>query len=88
MNEAATRIVRTYISLTLLSTFASSFIWGINTLFLLDAGLSITEAFAANAFFTAGQVLFEIPTGVVADTRGRRTSFLLATGTLFATTLL
>jgi hypothetical protein len=25
----------------------------------------------ANAFFTAGQVVFEIPTGVVADTRGR-----------------
>ena len=88
MNDASTRIVRTYVSLTLLSTFASSFIWGINTLFLLDAGLTITEAFAANAFFTAGQVLFEIPTGVVADTRGRRMSFLLGTGTLFVTTVL
>ena len=87
MNRAARRIVKTYISITLLSTFASSFIWGINTLFLLDAGLTITEAFTANAFFTAGQVLFEIPTGVVADTRGRRTSFLLGTATLFATTL-
>ena len=86
MNKAARRIVRTYVSLTLLSTFASSFIWGINTLFLLDAGLTITEAFTANAFFTAGQVLFELPTGVVADTRGRRTSFLLGTATLFITT--
>jgi MFS family permease len=87
MNKRSRRIVRTYLSLTLLSTFASSFIWGINTLFLLDAGLSITQAFAANAFFTAGQVLFEIPTGVIADTRGRRTSFLLGTATLFLTTL-
>jgi len=87
MNKASSRIVRTYVSLTLLSTFASSFIWGINTLFLLDAGLSITKAFAANAFFTAGEVIFEIPTGVVADTRGRRTSFLLGTATLFLTTL-
>ncbi|HEX6127279.1 MAG TPA: MFS transporter [Pyrinomonadaceae bacterium] len=87
MNKAARRIVRTYVSLTLLSTFASSFIWGINTLFLLDAGLTITQAFSANAFFTAGQVLFEIPTGVVADTRGRRTSFLLGTATLFAATI-
>lgn len=85
--NAANRIVKTYVSLTLLSTFASSFIWGINTLFLLDAGLTITEAFIANAFFTAGQVLFEIPTGIVADTRGRRTSFLLGTATLFLTTL-
>src|SRR4026209_412802 len=87
VNDKAGRIVKTYISLTLLSTFASSFIWGINTLFLLDAGLTITEAFTANAFFTAGQVIFEIPTGIVADTRGRRTSFLLGTATLFATTI-
>jgi MFS family permease len=87
MEAAPDRIVKTYVSLTLLSTFASSFIWGINTLFLLDAGLTITEAFVANAFFTAGQVLFEIPTGIVADTRGRRVSFLLGTATLFVTTL-
>ena len=87
MERAANRIVKTYVTLTLLSTFASSFIWGINTLFLLDAGLTITEAFTANAFFTAGQVIFEIPTGIVADTRGRRMSFLLGTATLFATTI-
>ena len=87
MNKKSRRIVNTYVILTLLATFASSFIWGINTLFLLDAGLSVTEAFTANAFFTGGQVIFEVPTGVVADTRGRRTSFLLGTGTLFLTTL-
>src|SRR5881628_378305 len=80
-------VLRTYVTLTLLSTLAASFIWGINTLFLLDAGLSIAQAFIANAFFTAGEVLFEIPTGVVADTRGRRTSFLLGTATLFITTI-
>lgn len=87
MNAASTRIVRTYVAVTLLSTFASSFIWGINTLFLLDAGLTIAQAFIANAFFTAGEVLFEIPTGIVADTRGRRLSFLLGTATLFVTTV-
>jgi MFS family permease len=76
------------VTLTVLSTFASSFIWGINTLFLLDAGLTITQAFAANAFFTAGQVVFEVPTGVVADTVGRRASYLLGAATLFAATLL
>ncbi len=84
----AEQILRTYVTLTLLSTFASSFIWGINTLFLLSAGLSITEAFAANAFFTVGQVLFEVPTGVVADTVGRRASYLLGSATLFASTIL
>src|SRR5437667_9696820 len=82
------RILRVYFALTLLSTFASSFIWGINTLFLLDAGLSVTQAFAANAFFTAGEVLFEVPTGIVADTAGRRMSYLLGSATLFVSTLL
>src|SRR4051812_19661009 len=87
MNKESRRIVITYVTLTLLSTFASSFIWGINTLFLLDAGLTVTEAFTANAFFTGGQVIFEIPTGIVADTVGRRTSYLLGAATLFAATL-
>src|SRR5262245_1324547 len=81
-------ILRTYVTLTLLSTLAASFIWGINTLFLLDAGLSVTQAFAANAFFTAGEVLFEVPTGVVADTVGRRASYLLGSATLLVSTLL
>src|SRR5438477_10025237 len=81
-------IQRTYLVLLLGNTLAASLIWGINTIFLLDAGLSNLEAFAANAFFTAGMVLFEVPTGVVADTAGRRVSYLLRTLTLAASTLL
>jgi len=81
-------IQRVYLTLMLGNTLAASFIWGINTIFLLDAGLSNLEAFAANAFFTAGMVMFEIPTGVVADTIGRRISYLAGTVTLMATTLL
>ena len=88
MPESARTVERTYLALTLLTTLAASFIWGVNTLFLLDAGLSNTEAFAANAFFAAGQVLFEVPTGVVADTRGRRFSFILGAATLLVSTLL
>ncbi|HEX9595149.1 MAG TPA: MFS transporter [Candidatus Saccharimonadales bacterium] len=86
-NPAARSIQRIYLTLTLLSTLAASFIWGINTLFLLDAGLSNTQAFAANAFFTLGMVIFEVPTGVVADTKGRRASYLLGASTLLVTTL-
>jgi MFS family permease len=88
MNDLARRIQRTYLTLLLGNTLAASFIWGINTLFLLDAGLSNLEAFAANAFFTAGMMLFEIPTGVVADTWGRRVSYLLGTLALAGSTLL
>jgi MFS family permease len=78
----------TYLVLLLGNTLAASLIWGINTIFLLDAGLSNLEAFAANAFFTLGMVLFEVPTGVVADTVGRRASYLLGTVTLSGSTLL
>ncbi len=86
VNPAARRVQRVYLVLLLGNTLAASFIWGINTLFLLDAGLSNFEAFAANAFFTAGMVIFEIPTGVVADTVGRKASYLLGTITLSVTT--
>ncbi|SEI15215.1 MULTISPECIES: MFS transporter [unclassified Leifsonia] len=86
MNPAARRVQRVYLTLMLGNTLAASLIWGINTLFLLDAGLSNFEAFAANAFFTAGMVIFEIPTGVVADTVGRKASYLLGTITLSVTT--
>jgi MFS family permease len=81
-------IQRTYLVLLLGNTLAASLIWGINTIFLLDAGLSNLEAFTANAFFTAGMVLFEVPTGIVADTLGRRMSYLLGTLTLSVATLL
>lgn len=88
MPPDAQKVQRTYLTLTLLATFAASFIFGINTLFLLDAGLSATEAFVANAFFTAGMVVFEVPTGVIADTWGRRASYLLGAATLVVSTLL
>ena len=88
MNKASRKVQRTYLTLLLFNTLSASLIWGINTLFLLDAGLSNTEAFTANAFFTAGFVLFEIPTGVVADLRGRRVSYLLGVVTLVLSTLL
>jgi MFS family permease len=88
MKPTSAHIIRVYLVLMLLYTLAASFIWGVNTLFLLDAGLSNVQAFAANAFFTLGQVFFEIPTGIIADTLGRRTSYLLGTLTLAVSTLL
>jgi MFS family permease len=86
MTPLAKKVQRTYLGLLLGNTLAASLIWGINTLFLLDAGLSNFEAFLANAFFTLGMVLFEVPTGIVADIWGRRASYLLGTVTLAATT--
>jgi MFS family permease len=86
VKQTSRTVRRTYYVLTAGNTLAASLIWGINTIFLLDAGLTNFEAFAANACFTAGMVLFEIPTGVVADRWGRRASFLCGTLTLAVTT--
>jgi len=81
------RVIRSYLIINGLFTLSASLIWGINTLFLLHADLSIFEVFVANAAFTAAMALFEVPTGVVADTLGRRVSFLLSEATLAAGTL-
>jgi MFS family permease len=80
MNAESRRIRNIYLVLSQFVWLPTSLIVGINTLFLLDGGLSNVEAFAANAIYTLGLVLFEIPTGMVADTWGRRTSYLLGIG--------
>jgi MFS family permease len=54
----------------------------------MDAGLDIFQVMVVNAIFTAGMVVFEVPTGVVADTIGRKVSFLFSIAVLFITTLL
>jgi MFS family permease len=82
------RVLVGYFTLSGLYTLSAAAIWGVNTLFLLDAGLSFFEVFVANAAFSAGMVVFEVPTGVVADTLGRRISFLLSVAVLATTTVL
>src|SRR5437899_8272937 len=84
----SSRIIRTYFAITGLFNLAMSLIWGIDTLFKMGAGLDIQQVLLTNAAFTFGSMVFEIPTGVVADTVGRRVSLLLCLVTLFATTLL
>ncbi len=82
------RVVKVYLATTALFTLAASVIWGVNTLFLLGAGLDIFAVMIVNSAFSIGQVVFEIPTGVVADTIGRKASYLLGIATLFVSTLL
>src|SRR5437870_6065038 len=84
----SSRIIRTYFAITGLFNLAMSLIWGIDTLFKMGAGLDIQQVLLTNAAFTLGSMLFEVPTGVVADTVGRRVSLLLCLVTLFVTTLL
>ena len=86
--ETAARVIRTYLTTSGLFTLATALIWGINTLFLLEAGLDIFEIMLVNSLYSVGQVLFEIPTGVIADTVGRKISFLFGIVTLTLSTLL
>jgi MFS family permease len=84
----AQRIIRTYYGVAATTTLAQSLIWGVNTLFLLSVGLDIFQVMLVNAAYTVAQVIFEVPTGVVADTVGRRASYLLAVGIILVSTLL
>ena len=84
----ARRIIRTYLGIAASTTLAQSLIWGVNTLFLLSVGLDIFQVMVVNAAYTVAQVFFEVPTGVIADTLGRRVSYLLAVGIIFVSTLL
>lgn len=85
--DGSSKVIRNYLLIAGLYTLSASFIWGVNTLFLLDAGLDIFEVFIANSAFTASMALFEIPTGVLADARGRRVSFLSSVVVLTVGTL-
>lgn len=87
-SENSPGIIRTYFTANGLFTLAASLIWAVNTLFLLDAGLDIFTVMVVNATFTIGQLVFEVPTGVVADTIGRRASLLLGTGALAVATVM
>jgi MFS family permease len=82
------RVVTTYVTTNALFTLSTSLIWSINTLFLLQAGLSLSMVFIVNATYTAAQMVCEIPTGVIADTLGRKVSFLLAVVTLMVSTII
>jgi MFS family permease len=81
------RIIRTYLAIGGTTTLAQSLIWGVNTLFLLDVGLDIFEVMVVNAAFTVSQMFFEVPTGIVADTMGRRASYLFSCGIILVATI-
>ena len=83
------RIIAAYVSMTTVFTLAASLVWAVNTIFLIRlGGLSLFQVMLVNAIYTVGQMVFEVPTGVVADTIGRKASILLSLATLIVSTLL
>ena len=88
-NYTSRNVIAGYLTVYTLFTLASSVIWAINTIFLMrEGGLTIFQVMIVNTVFTVGQMVFEVPTGVVADTIGRKASLLLAMVTLAVSTLM
>jgi MFS family permease len=50
------------------------------TLYLLDLGITLSQVLMAQVFYSLGVVIAEIPTGVFADTFGRRRSIIVGHG--------
>jgi MFS family permease len=83
------RVMFAYVSTGALFTLATSMIWAINTVFLMQRGhLTLFEVMLANTIFLIAQAVCEVPTGVIADTIGRRASFLLAIATISVSTVI
>ncbi|HYF05679.1 MAG TPA: MFS transporter [Patescibacteria group bacterium] len=69
--------VKVYYLINALRALAISFIFAVSINFMLAHGLTQFQANLNNAVFFLSLFLFEIPTGIVADTFGRKVSVLL-----------
>jgi MFS family permease len=74
----AARTIRLYLLLQLLFTGASSFAGATYVMFLIHHGLNLFQVNLVNVVFMMTLFLMEIPTGAIADTWGRKASFVLA----------
>jgi MFS family permease len=83
------RVIFAYLSTSGLFTLATSLIWAINTIFLIQrGGLTLFQVMLVNTVYLIAQMVFEVPTGVIADTIGRKASYLLSIATIILSTLL
>lgn len=71
------KTTRTYYLLTGGYNLAQYFIWAIYPLFLTSRGLDVFQINAVLATYGITVVLFEVPTGAIADVFGRRLAFVL-----------
>jgi len=89
VHETPRRVIGAYLTSSALFTLATSLIWATNTIFLMQVGgMTIFQVMLVNSTFSVAQAVFEVPTGVVADTIGRKASYLLAIGTILVATVL
>jgi MFS family permease len=87
-HDTPRRVVGVYVTSTALMNVAASLIWGVVTLYLMESGLTIFQVMLVNTALAVSGVIFEVPTGVVADTIGRRASYLISIALITVSTLL
>lgn len=83
----ARRMYLLYLAFGGITQWGMSFHFATYVMFLLSRGLSILDASLVNTAYAVTLILAEFPTGVIADTWGRKASFivscfLIASGTL------
>jgi MFS family permease len=74
----ATRTIRLYLLLQLLFSGSSSFAGATYVMFLIQHGMDYLEVNLVNFVFMMTLFAMEAPTGAIADTWGRKASFVLA----------
>ncbi len=70
--------IRLYLLFTLMIKLGISFVSATYVIFLISRGLNLFEVNLVNAIFFVTLFLCEIPTGVIADTFGRKISFVIS----------
>jgi len=81
------KLIKAYSMFLFVFRLGFSFVHATYVLFLLEKGMSFTQIGVINMCFLVGMFLFEVPTGIVADTFGRKPStvigiFVISFGTL------
>ena len=74
---------RQFILLEMVFFLHTGIIGAVYTLYLLSLGLSLFEANAISAIFNIAAIVFEVPSGAMCDSIGKRKTSLFAGVTLF-----
>lgn len=72
------RTVKTYLLLVAMTRLSLSFFFGTYAVFLQSRGLDLFEISMVNFSYFACMLIFEIPTGALADVFGRKMSFVIS----------
>jgi len=78
MTTVQRKIARTYTLVWSIYMLSYSFAMATYVMFLMDRGMNLFQVNLINTLFWLGTFFFEVPTGVFADTLGRKISFLIA----------